>query len=359
MDDAIYALIMAGGSGTRFWPASRRARPKQLLALSGSNAMLREAVIRVLPLCPRENILVATGQHLLAPTAELLPEFRHDQFLVEPTGRNTAPCIAWAAHTVARTDPEAIIMALPSDPHIRDVHAYRRCLELACDSASRGVITTIGIQPSHPETGYGYIEVDPGDGIVRRVRRFVEKPDLARAEQFVASGNFFWNAGMFFFRAGDMVEAVRAHLPELADGLDAFDAAAAAGGELEEVRARFASLPAISIDHGVMEKVGKLAMVPGDFGWSDIGSWDSASLLATKNAEGNSGPPSTVFVDAHDNHVVDLRKASGKRVVAMVGVSDLVVVETDDALLVVHRDQAQRVREVVSTLRERGDEELL
>jgi len=359
MSDAIYALIMAGGSGTRFWPASRRAQPKQLLALTSANAMLRDAVNRILPLCSADHLLVATGAHLVKPTAEVLPELSRSQFLVEPVGRNTAPCIGWAAHTVARRDPEAVVMALPSDPFIRDVPAYQRCLEEAVSSAQRGIITTIGIQPTHPETGYGYIEAKPGDGAVRRVERFVEKPDHERAVQFLEAGNFFWNAGMFFFRAKDMVQAIATHLPELSSGLSELDAAAAADSESDKVVEIFGSLPSISIDHGVMEKVAELAMVPGDFGWSDVGSWMSASDLAEKDPERNSGPRETVFVAAKNNHVVDLRSGAAKRVIALVGVDDLVVVETDDALLVVHREQAQHVRDVVKALTERGDSDLV
>ena len=357
-DRATYAVIMAGGSGTRFWPASRRLRPKQLLPLGSEVPLLRETLERVVPLCGLERVLIATGSHLADATLAALPELDPAQLLVEPVARNTAPCLGWAAATVARTDPHAVIMALPADPHIGDVDAYRHALDLALERAREGVITTIGIRPTHPETGYGYIEAVPGPGPVLDVARFVEKPDAERAARFLADGNFYWNAGMFFFRAADLLAEVRAHLPQLAAGLEQLDEAAAEGREAEALAEVFPTLPSISIDHGVMEHVGRMAVVPGDFGWSDLGSWLAVADLASCDERGNSAPAHALFVDADDNYVVDLRKSAGKRALALVGVRDLVVVETDDALLIVPRQQAQRVREVVDALRARGDEDL-
>ena len=353
------ALILAGGAGTRFWPASRVARPKQLLPLSGPDPLLVQTARRVAPLTGGESgMLVATGRHLAAPTAAMLPGLPASGLLIEPAARNTAPCIGWAAHRVARTDPDAVIIVLPSDHHIGDEPRFREVAARAIESAASGVITTVGIQPTHAETGYGYIELgDERESGVRRVRCFVEKPDRARAEQFFASGRYLWNAGMFFFRAGDMVAAIRAHLPALADGLEAIDRAARDGDEDEAVARIFPTLPSISIDHGVMEKVGDLAVVPGDFGWNDVGSWQSAWELATKDEAGNAAPAGTVLVGARDNLVVDLRTrpaAGGDRVLALLGVEGLVIVETDDALLVVPRDRAQDVRDVVDRLKQSG-----
>ena len=361
----IWALILAGGAGTRFWPASRVARPKQLLPLTGGDPLIVETARRVLPICGGwEHILVASGAHLAAPTMAQLPELPPANLLVEPVPRNTAPCIAWAAATVARTDPDAVLVVLPSDHHIADPEGFRAVLSRCIESAQSGVITTIGIRPTHAETGYGYIEIDglpEGDRAVR-AKRFVEKPDRARAEAFFTSGRFLWNAGMFIFRARDMLDAVRAHLPDLAAGLLAFDHAAAVGREKSEVDQRFGTLPAVSIDVGVMERLDRIAVVPGDFGWSDVGSWQSAWELASKDARGNSSPEGTVLVDASNNHVVDLRTPSAaeapsrtRKVIALVGVDDLVVVETDDALLVVPRARAQDVKEIVDQLKKRGD----
>ncbi len=359
---ATYAVIMAGGSGTRFWPASRRARPKQLLALAGDAPLLRQAVARVVPLCGLDNVRIATGAALADATLAALPELSRAQLLVEPVPRNTAPCLGWAAACIARTDPDAVIMALPSDPYIADEAAFADTLRRACDSARRGVITTIGIQPTRPETGYGYIQAE-GSGDVLSVSRFVEKPDLARAEQFLRDGRFYWNAGMFFYRAGDMLAAIARHLPALAQGLERLDAAARIGREDAALAEVFPGLPSISIDHGVMEHVSPMAMVRGDFGWSDLGSWLAvAELSHADDAAGNSASlpaqARALWIDARDNHVHDLRSGPDKRAIALVGVSDLVVVQTDDALLVVDRSQAQRVREIVDQLGRQGDDDL-
>ncbi|WP_438017356.1 mannose-1-phosphate guanylyltransferase [Sorangium sp. So ce315] len=365
----VHVLILAGGAGTRFWPASRAARPKQLLPLLGGEPLITATARRVLPLCARggsdgwERIWIATGKHLVAPTRAALPDVSERRLLVEPVPRNTAPCIGWAAATIAREDPDAIVIVLPSDHHIADVPRFLEVLEAAVASARGGAITTIGIRPTHPETGFGYIEVaaaGAGSAAPREVLRFVEKPSRERAAEFLASGRFLWNAGMFIFRAGDMRAAIRAHLPALAEGLDEIDRAAALGAavEAEAIERVFPRLPAVSIDHGVMEHVGGLAVVPGDFGWSDLGGWQSAWELAEKDDRGNSAPAGSVLVDARDNYLVDLRARAGGaddgRVIALVGVEGLVVVETDDALLIVPRDRAQDVKHVVDALKARG-----
>lgn len=352
-----YAVIMAGGSGTRFWPASRRRRPKQLLALAGDRSLLAQSVARAARSCGLENVRIATGAHLADATVEAIPELSREQLLVEPVARNTAPCLAWAAATIARDDPDAVVMAMPADPHIDDEAGFDETAALAIAKARTGVITTIGVPPTRPETGYGYIEVKSGEGEVREVARFVEKPDRATAETFLKAGNMFWNAGLFFFRASDMVDAVRAHLPELAEGIDELDAAARDGREPDALAAVFPRLPAVSIDHGVMEHVASMAVVPAKFGWSDLGSWPAVAELADKDADGNSTPAGTVLVAASNNHVVDT--SEGKRVIALVGVEDLVVVQTDDALLVMRADASQRVRDVVAALKARGDDDLV
>ena len=374
-----YVVALAGGSGTRFWPASRARRPKQLLPLAGDEPLLRTTLRRVAPLVGgpgaelsqvASHVLVATGAPLVEPTLAVLPELTRDHLLVEPVPRNTAPCIGWAAAWVARTDPDAVVLVLPSDQTVVDVARFVEVLRVAVESAREGTITTVGIRPTHPETGFGYIEVEhaalgPSPSSAPRALhglRFVEKPSRDRAEAFVAGGFHYWNAGIFAFRARDMLAAIERCLPELYRGLVELDEAASRGDEERTLARVFPGLPAQSVDHGVMERLERFAVVPGDFGWSDLGSWTSAWELAPKDAFGNAGHESARFVEgAAGNLVVDLRTraSEGARVVTLVGVEGLVVVETDDAMLVVPRDRAQAVRAAVELLRAEGREDLL
>jgi mannose-1-phosphate guanylyltransferase len=354
----IHAVILAGGSGTRFWPASRRRLPKQLLPLAGATdePLIAATVRRIAPLVPAAHVWIATGTHLLEATAAALPDVPRAQLLAEPAPRNTAPCIGLATATIARAAPDALIAVLPSDHFIADEPGFLVAMERALGAAEAGWLTTIGIVPSRPETGYGYIEVGErfAEG-THAVARFVEKPSLERAEAFVAGGRHLWNAGMFFFRARVMREAIAEHLPELSSGLDRIDAAALRGDELRVLAEIFPTLPSISIDLGVMERAQRIAVVPGGFGWNDVGSWETTWEMSDRDTQGNAVPAGTVAVDARNNLVRDLTSGgSGKRW-ALVGVSDLVVVETDDALLVIPRARAQDVRLVVDELARRGE----
>lgn len=338
----IYAVIMAGGAGTRFWPASRSLRPKQLLPLGGGDEPLLAATVRRLsPIVGPDRVFVATGEHLADATAQTLPAIPSDQILKEPAPRNTAPCIAWASAVIAKRAPNAVVMVLPSDHFIGDEKAFQDVLARAIESAARGRVTTIGIVPTRPETGYGYIEVgDDLEGGAKSVVRFVEKPDRERAQAFVEGGRHLWNAGMFFFRAKDMNDLVERHQPEIARGIrEIVD-----GGDAE-LRKIFPSLPNISIDHGVMEKAEGLAVVPGSFGWNDVGSWLSAWELAKKDERGNVLSEGSFAIDGTNNLV------RATKTVALVGVSDLVVVETEDAVLVIPKDRAQDVRLAVDMLK--------
>jgi mannose-1-phosphate guanylyltransferase len=348
----VHAVILAGGSGTRFWPASRRARPKQLLALAGpgDESLIAATIRRLRPLIEPSHVWVATSTTLLDATALALPDVPRAHLLAEPVARNTAAPIGWAAATIARTDPDAIVVVLPADHFISDEPGFRAVLERAIRTAEQGWLTTIGVAPTRPETGYGYIEVG---GVLAEgahaVTHFVEKPDSARADRFVSGGRHLWNAGMFVFRAHVMLEAIGRHLPALAAALTDLDAAAEKGDEARVLEAVFPSLPSISIDHGVMEKAERVAVVPGSFGWNDVGSWEVSWELARHDAEGNALPEGTVTVDAANNLVKDLSTGK-KRRFALLGVSDLVLVETDDAVLVMPRARAQDVRAVVEEL---------
>lgn len=309
----LHTLVLAGGAGTRFWPLSTPARPKQLLALGpSSRTLLADTIARVAPLGARPWVIttsaLADAVRAEAPGADVL---------VEPVGRGTAPAIAWATAQIAAVDADAVVIVLPADHHIADADAFRAALGRAVALAAKGALVTIGVRPTRAETGYGWLEVE-GDV----VRSFVEKPDRARAEAFLAGGRHLWNAGVFVFRADAALAAVAAHVPALT-GVFA---------------ARWADLTTLSWDHGVMEHAADVRVVPGDFGWSDLGSFATAWELAAHDAAGNAAPGATLH-DATGNYVV---APAGKEVV-LIGVHDLVVVDTGDALLVVPRDRAQDV----------------
>jgi len=353
----LYAVIMAGGAGTRFWPASRSDRPKQLLPLAGkgNEPLIAASVRRILPICPPERVVVVTARHLTDAMRAALPDLPAENFLSEPVPRNTAPCIGWAAAAIRRRDPDAVIMVLPSDHFIGDEPGFRAALLRAADAASRCSVATIGITPTRPETGYGYMEKgeELGAGAFA-VRRFIEKPELARAEIFASSGHHLWNSGMFFFRASEMMSLLAKHLPALSKGLGRMDRAAALGDEAAEIENVFPTLPSISIDHGVMEKAERVAVVEASFGWSDVGSWQSSWELAEKDPEGNAAPDSTVLVESRGNLVCDLRTKSSGQVIALVGVDDLAVVVTDDALLVIPRSRSQDVKKALEEVKRRA-----
>jgi mannose-1-phosphate guanylyltransferase len=354
-----YAIILAGGSGTRFWPASRQNLPKQLLAISpGSDRTLLEATIdRLSGAVRRERILVATAERLAAPTRALLPWLREDALLAEPLSRNTAPCIGWAASRLFAEDPNAVAMVLPSDHHIADPDAFRRTLGQALELAQSGFITTIGIEPTRPETGYGYLEIDSSPGIPSQgsvCRRFVEKPDALTAASFLAGGRHLWNSGMFFFRVDVMLDAIFRHLPEVHAALAKLGAARREGpaSERAELARLFPAMPNISIDTGVMEREPGLRVVRGDFGWNDLGSLASLWELGDHDENGNTASSQALCLDARRNLVVST--GDTKRVVALLGVEDLCVVDTPDAILVVPRDRAQDVRALVALLESQG-----
>lgn len=348
-----HAVIMAGGSGTRFWPLSRSSRPKQFLSLGPDHrTLLRATAERVWEVIPPERTWVVTGAGQRELVEKELPELNDEHVLAEPAARNTAPCIGWAASHIRRCDESAIVAVLPADHYIRETEGYVDSLRRGLEAATHGDYVTIGIRPTRAETGYGYIEVgaelDPG---VFRARRFVEKPNRQRAEQFVASDRFLWNSGMFFFLASRILEAIDQHLPGLGNELKRYDEAARAGNETDVVRASYADLPAVSIDHGIMEKVDAVSVVPGSFPWSDLGSWTSAWELAPQDEHANVIPKDGISVNSNRNYV----HAPAGKLIALVGVDDLVVVDSGDALLIVPRDRAQNVREVVAKLRERDD----
>jgi mannose-1-phosphate guanylyltransferase len=332
--------------------------PKQLLPLAGATdePLIAATLRRIEPIIPPDRVWIATSTRLVDATAAALPQVPRTNFLAEPVARNTAPCIALASAIIERIDPEAIVAVFPADHFIGDEPAFLRVFEEAVRLADDGWITTIGIVPTRPETGYGYIEV--GEPLTLggfAVSRFVEKPDRKRAESFVAGRRHLWNGGMFFFRAAVMRNAVSKLLPDLAVGVRRIEAAATAAERAEALAEVFPTLQSISIDHGVMEKADRMAVVPGSFGWNDVGSWQTTWEMSARDPSGNALPPDAIAVDARNNLVKDLTHGAVRKRWSLVGVDDLVIVETDDAVLVIPRERAQDVRIVVDLLASRGE----
>ena len=351
---------MAGGGGTRLWPASRKQRPKQFLpmldpgsggARQGGRTLLGATVERVQGLVPPERILIVTAADQVDEVARTAPSVPRDNIVVEPKARNTAPCIGLGALEILRRDPAGVMAVLPSDQWVRDAVAYRATLARALEVARDGAIVTIGIVPTHAETGFGYLEIGgETERGARVVDRFVEKPDRPTAEKYFAGKRHLWNSGMFFFAAKRLYEAVRLHMPALADVLSQIER------DPDRVAEIYPHAPAVSIDYGVMEKLprGDVFVVPGDFGWNDVGSWSAVGELHAHDGDGNTLLGEHVTVDAKGN----ILYAGGKQLIAAVGVEDLVIVATDDAILVMPKSRAQDVREVVKRL-ESSRKELL
>jgi len=345
----IYALVMAGGSGTRFWPASRRAKPKQFLRLAGERAMLAETCARLAGLVPWQRVLVIAAESQAELVRAALPQLPRENLLCEPVARNTAPCLAWAALEVERRSPGALQIALPADHVIEPASSFRASLAAGAQEAQEsGALVTFGIRPTYPATGYGYIEsgerVGERGGIpVHAVARFVEKPPEARAREFLASGRFTWNAGIFAWRTDAILAELERNLPEVLAGLRA----ARDPATLARVYASFPSQP---IDVAVMERARKVRMLPIDYRWSDVGSWAALPELAPARADGNHALlQGGARLVAHEASGC-VAWAEGERVIALVGVQDLIVVQTENATLVCPRDRAQDVKKITEAL---------
>jgi len=342
---------MAGGSGTRFWPLSRKQRPKQFLPLVSNKPLIAETAERLPPLAKIQDSYVVCGKLHAAAVKKLVPRMPASHILVEPAARNTAPAIGLAAAVIAKKDPTGILVVLPSDHHVADVPGFRKALAEAAQYAERGALVTLGIKPSRPETGYGYIQL--GDRIERgpghRVRAFVEKPDAARAAQYLEGGQHAWNAGIFLFRADSILLEIREHMPELADGLDALAPHIGKPSFTRALARIFPKLPSVSIDYGVMEKARNIVVVPSEFGWSDVGSF--AALPEVRAADGQGNVTSGLALPVSSRGCVIL--ADPKRPIAVVGVDDLIVVDAGDAILVCPKSRAQEVRKAVEELEKR------
>lgn len=354
-----FALIMAGGAGTRFWPMSRRARPKQLLPLLDGRSLLAATVERLAPLVPPERTIVATSSALAEAVRRELPELPEANVLSEPIGRDTAACIGWVAWRLVASHPEGAMVVLPADHVIPDAAALRAALKTAIATAeTRGGLVTLALTPTRAETGFGYLELDPkADEVagmaVHRVARFIEKPDLGRAEELVRSGRCYWNSGMFAWTVATVVAEIRSHLPGLAAGLDELVQVAEREGEPAALEQLYGGLERTSIDYGVLEKASRVWAVPVSFAWSDVGSWPGlAEVLPASPAGVAVGD--VVPVDCANSVLV-----SDGPVVTAIGVRDLVIVATSDAVLVAPRSEAQRVKELVALLEQAGRTDLL
>ena len=348
------ALVLAGGSGTRFWPLSRRSRPKQLLALEGSRSLLQSTVDRLAPLIEPNQVWVVTTRELVKEIRRQLPEVPARQILIEPVGRNTAPAIAWSVRSMPEDLRQAAVVVLPADHRVGDPEVFRLRLAQAIEAVQeQDLVLTLGVLPRWAETGYGYLRVgrvlDERTGL-RRVVRFTEKPDAKTARRFVKSGNYLWNAGIFAFRGATLLRLVSELVPQLHAGLEQI-ATSRDKATLVELYPR---LPAAPIDTAVMEKLSSIATLPLDCGWSDLGSWAALAEVRHKDDQGNAVAGDVVAVDAVDNLLY-----ADRGTVAVLGVSNLVVVRTADSVLVLPMDRAQEVRRILAELEGRGRSELV
>jgi len=346
-----YAIILAGGSGTRLWPLSRQQLPKQFLQLDGDDTMLAATLHRLDPLVARDHAWVVTSE--IFAKGEASAELEQLHTILEPIGRNTAPAIAIAAALLQDQhggDPVQVV--LPADHLIRDIPAFHQALSQAVTTAEQEeVLVTFGITPSHPDTGFGYIEAE-GDGAVRTVKRFTEKPDLDSATAFLAQGGFFWNSGMFVWRSSTILAQIAEHLPEVAAIVNTMREAWKTTPWQQVIREQFASMPSISIDYGVLEQSRCVRLIPCDPDWSDIGSWDAVLDISSKDAAGNAIVGDVIALGCKNSLI-----RSRSRLIAAIGLEDIIAVETPDAILLTKRGESQRVREVVDQLKARGGSE--
>lgn len=354
-----YAVVMAGGSGTRFWPLSRRKHPKQLLELFGQGTLLEQTVARISSLIPPERVYVYTHEVIWREVCRRLPKVPRAQVVAEPAARNTAPTLGVAAHEIRRRDPQGIMVVLPADHVIAKPGEFLSVLRAGCQTAqTAGRSVVIGLKPTRPDTGFGYVRIGHraqhvGGQAVYPVEKFTEKPPLPLARKYVASGRYLWNGGMFIWRASTLLENFARYQPRMAEQLEAIEAA---GGvqSAKSFRRLFPQCEKISIDFAIMEKIRDIHAVAAAIGWNDVGSWAVAYQLSAKDAEGNVRPPRSLCLDSHGNMIVGKRQF-----IVTVGVQDMVIVETDDALLICPRDRSQEVGKAVQALEGAGLKALL
>ncbi len=357
-----YALIAAGGHGTRLWPMSRAKLPKQMLPLIDDHSMFRTSVERISGLFALEDIFVVTGQDYAEELRQEVPHIPPENFVVEPYAKNTAPALALALATIQARDPEAVVAILTADHHIADPDKFRRVLGAAWQIAQEDRIVTLGIKPLHPATGYGYIQQGPpitevDDFTVYQSKRFTEKPDIVRATQFLASGQYSWNSGMFIWKVRSAMSAFEQFQPAIYAMCAYLQSAIEAPDYQQKLEDIWDTMPKLSIDVAIMEKSENIAVIPIDIGWSDIGSWSSLYHILPQDSFGN-----CIKGEAADNRVIlDTRDTLvySDRLTVAIGVEDMVIVDTDDVLLICHKERTQDVKQVVDYLKENGSDEYL
>lgn len=355
----LYAVILAGGSGTRFWPLSRHLYPKQLLRIMGGETLIQQTMRRVTHCVPPDHVYISTNALQADSIRFQLNEWKEalqGHLILEPEGRNTAPAIALAAQRLVHHDPDAVMLVLPADHVIKETSRFQAAVELAVRMAEAGSLVTFGVKPIRPETGYGYIQPNRRRSLARSrslvgypVARFVEKPDAKTAQRYLRAGHYYWNSGMFVWRASVILDELARHQPALARAVARLPAS-----ESPEFAAAYRKLPSISIDHGVMERSARAAMIPVTFTWSDVGNWSSLEEVASLDRAGN--VISGNVVDLGSRHSV---LYADQRVVATIGLSDMIVVDTADATLICPKSRAQDVKQVVEILKQQGAPEHL
>ena len=357
------AYILAGGTGTRFWPMSRQQRPKQLVRLWGDETMIETTAHRLAEPAQEDGVFVVCGPDLVDPISGTLTDFPREQFVIEPMARDTAPAIALAAIQTLERAGDVPFGVFPADHYIGDDDAFRRCLAAAESAADAGHIVTIGIEPSRPETGYGYIHYDDGDGAdsgdapsVHSVEAFVEKPDRKRAKRYLESGEYLWNAGMFVMKPSTLLDEMERQLPEMYEGFLRIRDAWRTEAHDEVLREEFEAMEGISIDYGVMEDARDVVCVPADFTWSDVGHW--AALDEVRDTDENDNViEADAILENVENSVIFSEDSD--RLIAGIDLDDMVVVDTQNAVLVLPKSSAQKVRDIVHRLRESGRDDVL
>lgn len=358
----VYAVIMAGGVGSRFWPKSRERSPKQVLEIVGQGTMIQNTVKRIEALVAPERTFVITNKIQREIIVQQLPHIPPENILVEPVGRNTAPCIGLAAHWIHRRDPNGVMVVLPADHLISEHDKFKQVLERAIAVAEQSnALVTIGISPTHPETGYGYIQYDDSESYnpyrdqkIYHVKTFAEKPNYETAVRFLQSGDFLWNSGMFIWRASVILDEIQRLLPEIAEQLQKVALSIGTPTYESTLELAYGVIRGISIDYGVMEKARLVYVALADFGWSDVGSWDEVKRLTPVDEEGNAVRGNVVLRDSSGNYV-----DAGNKLVALVGVKNLIVVTTDDAILICEQGRSQEVKDIVDFLKRKNFYEYL